>query len=644
MKPILTSILFLLFITTTHAQKPSKLDSLKNVLAHLPAEGKSFAGDTLRVRVLCEMGEYGENPDSVIWYTKKSLYLGKKCSYSKCDLQNFINEASALKYNGLIYNAIDILTTAKLLAEKEKKYFYVGVIDRSIGNCYLWSKEYEFAQGHYLQAMKIFKKLSLFEEYADTQNNLAINYIKKKNYIKAIQLLNDCFKYLPYIKGDLSEINFTDNLSLAYSGLKNHKEAIRHSEIAINKYILLRKKKNVQLDLSRGYLMLSANQMNAEMTSEALENLQKAQDLNSNYSGNQIEINQLYYEIYKKKGNTSKALLYLENFREAENKKINIEQDKLTKAYKAVYDLDKEKIQVTLLNNTIEKKEILNKLWIGGLMLTLIFTSILFWGYLRIRKINKEIELQKQEITLLNSDLESKVLQRTHELSGVNKELIKKNFEITEALYKGQTIERKRVAADLHDNLGSTLSAIKWRLEALNPNGLTIKENIIYESIKVMMKDAYNDVRNISHNLYPSDFENIGLIKCLDKLCADINESKRIHISFTNTSEYEMIEKKVAFEIYSICMEMINNTLKHSEATNAQLDLTNNQNTFIVTMSDNGKGITDVDNNNGVGLKSFTERVVKLNGKVNFLKKMPQPFSIQICFVLHTSENGMWEV
>jgi hypothetical protein len=56
MKPILASILFLLFITTTHAQKPSKLDSLKNVLAHLPAEGKSFAGDTLRVRVLCEMG------------------------------------------------------------------------------------------------------------------------------------------------------------------------------------------------------------------------------------------------------------------------------------------------------------------------------------------------------------------------------------------------------------------------------------------------------------------------------------------------------------------------------------------------------------------------------------------------------------
>jgi hypothetical protein len=57
MKSILATILLLFYISTTHAQKPSKLDSLKNVLAHLPAEGKSFAGDTLRVRVLCEMGE-----------------------------------------------------------------------------------------------------------------------------------------------------------------------------------------------------------------------------------------------------------------------------------------------------------------------------------------------------------------------------------------------------------------------------------------------------------------------------------------------------------------------------------------------------------------------------------------------------------
>lgn len=61
MKPILSSILFVFFITITQAQKPFKLDSLKNVLFHLPAEGKSFAGDTLRVRVLCEMGEVGEN-------------------------------------------------------------------------------------------------------------------------------------------------------------------------------------------------------------------------------------------------------------------------------------------------------------------------------------------------------------------------------------------------------------------------------------------------------------------------------------------------------------------------------------------------------------------------------------------------------
>ena len=57
MKLILATTLLLFFTSIIHAQKSSKLDSLKQVLAHLPAEGKSFAGDTLRVRVLCEMGE-----------------------------------------------------------------------------------------------------------------------------------------------------------------------------------------------------------------------------------------------------------------------------------------------------------------------------------------------------------------------------------------------------------------------------------------------------------------------------------------------------------------------------------------------------------------------------------------------------------
>ena len=59
MKSITASLIFSFFFNPVFSQKPSKLDSLKNVLAHLPAEGKSFSGDTLRVRVLCEMGEAG---------------------------------------------------------------------------------------------------------------------------------------------------------------------------------------------------------------------------------------------------------------------------------------------------------------------------------------------------------------------------------------------------------------------------------------------------------------------------------------------------------------------------------------------------------------------------------------------------------
>jgi signal transduction histidine kinase len=641
MKPILASILFLLFITTTHAQKPSKLDSLKNVLAHLPAEGKSFAGDTLRVRVLCEVAsKFKEQPDSTLFYSNLSIKLGRKIKFSTYEVDNLINQAYSYKYKGLNFNSIDLLTEAKLIAEKKKNDLKIARIDRSIADNYLWVSEYKLAEKHYYEAMRLFKKLEEFEEFADTQNNLAVNYNKQKDFIKAINLLQDCFKYLPYIKGEISEISFYENLSLAYSGLNRHEEAIKNAEKALEKYKLLSKKRPLQLELSRSYIILGFNQLRGGYVNDALNSAKLCEMYNSDYNGNQIELNQLYYEVFKAKKDEKKALYFLERYKNAENKKVEVEQNRLINAYKAIYELDKEKIRVIELNSTIQKNDIIQKNSLIGLIISILIACILLFSYVRIRSKNKEIEEQKNEIGQLNSELEKKVLIRTKELSDVNKELIEKNFEITEALLKGQTLERKRVAADLHDNLGSTLSALKWRLEALGSNNLNTKEKEIYRSIKNMMNDAYNDVRNISHNLFPAELESKGLIGALDKLCSDINENGKVHFTINSQGNFTVIIPKMALEIYSICMELITNILKHSKATKAHIDLTITQREIIINISDNGIGVENKNILNGHGLKNITNRVKMLNGylKVHsqFSLQKANPFSVEVFFPIES--------
>ena len=641
MKPIIATLIFSFFFHPVSSQKPSKLDSLKNVLAHLPAEGKSFAGDTLRVQVLCEMAlKFKEQPDSTLFFSNLSIKLGRKIKFSTYEVDNLIRQAYSYKYKGFNFNAIDLLTEAKLLAERKKDYLKTARIDRSIADNYLWVSEYKLAEKHYYEAMILFKRIKEFEEFADTQNNLAVNYNKQKKFSMAINLLNDCFKYLPYIKGEISEISFYENLSLAYSGLNRHEEAIKNADKALEKYKVLSKKRPLQLELTRSYIILGFNQLKGGHINDALNSAKSCEMYKSDYNGNQIELNQLYYEIYKAKKDEKKALYFLEKYKNAESKKVEVEQNRLVNAYKAIYELDIEKVRVIELNSTIQKNNLIQKNSFIGLIISVLVASILLFSYVRIRSKNKEIEEQQYQIGLLNSELGKKVLIRTKELSDANKELIEKNFEITEALLKGQTLERKRVAADLHDNLGSTLSALKWRLESLGSTNLNTKEKEIYKSIKNMMNDAYNDVRNISHNLFPAELESQGLIGAIEKLCNDINENGKVHFTMNSEGDFALIPPKMALEIYSICMELITNILKHSKATIAQLDLKIINKEIIINISDNGIGLENKGVLKGNGIKNIANRVKMLNGvlktPLSISSHEATKFELQISFPIES--------
>jgi signal transduction histidine kinase len=196
-----------------------------------------------------------------------------------------------------------------------------------------------------------------------------------------------------------------------------------------------------------------------------------------------------------------------------------------------------------------------------------------------------------------------------------NKELLNKNHEIQEALLKGQTIERKRVASELHDNVGSLLSAVRVSLLTLNSGKLPNHDQKVYLQIQGMVENACREVRLISHNLLPEELEKYGLEVALEKMIERLNFSTPIEFTLnTKGLKENQLDRKTAFHLYSICLELINNILKHSAATDAAMTFRKNEKTLELFVRDNGKGLQNY--MKGKGLTSVEERVEAMNGQL----------------------------
>ncbi|MER0439331.1 ATP-binding protein [Emticicia sp. W12TSBA100-4] len=197
--------------------------------------------------------------------------------------------------------------------------------------------------------------------------------------------------------------------------------------------------------------------------------------------------------------------------------------------------------------------------------------------------------------------------------------LQRQNAELQAALLQGQTIERKRVAADLHDNLGSTLSALWLSVDMIDKSKMSEEESAIHQNLRQNLEKAYNDVRLLSHNLLPEELEKQGLSAALHYFVRKINQNSSIKFNLQIDETLAKLDKKVEFELYSICLELVNNIIKHSKATEATLRLhTATSGKVQLTIEDNGIGIFE-NNSDGKGMKNVRARVESLNGFWNLV-------------------------
>lgn len=639
MKKYYYTWMLLLCTIVVYAQSPRKLDSLRTVLATLPPEGRSFGSDTTRVRVLCEMAQ--QMPliqiDSTIKIFEKSLLICQqiKWRFGECMSYYYIGYYQVGKND--LMKGIDYLYKSLAIAEKEHLTFYIARNNKTLGDAYSNLGSYDKATKHLNTSVKIFAALKNKREELLAMNNLGLVYFDKADYKASIPYFRKCLNENKIAQIDNLDDIFLANLGASYREMGNLDEALQE---LIKVEDILKNKPRYQYRrllnlISIANVWISKNTfVKAELLLIKIEELQHKEGTEIS----QKDLYKTYFELYKKTKNTPLALEYYEKYIALYKKLTQQDQQQRIENLQANFDNEKKESEILLLNQNVKQEILLKNIFISGAIFLLLF-AVLFWrNSQKLSKQNKIIEEQRLELQSTNSQLETlnhsleqKVQERTSELQHANETLIRKNEEIVLAMVEGQTIERKRVASELHDNLGATLSAIKWRLEAINGHNLTDKERKIHESTLEMMKGAYSEVRLISHNLLPAELEKGGLKQALEKFIADISSSDKINITHNLEPEAIPNDKKNQLELYGIALELINNVLKHAQAQNVNVALYKQQDNVIFEVSDDGKGIDSQQQSNGMGTKNIENRVQSLNGTISY-KSQPIGLKAEVCF------------
>lgn len=202
----------------------------------------------------------------------------------------------------------------------------------------------------------------------------------------------------------------------------------------------------------------------------------------------------------------------------------------------------------------------------------------------------------------------------------------RKNTELHQQQVKAEITtletERKRVASDLHDDLGPFLSSIKLQINLLNTEDH--EDRTAIREISTQIDGIVEKVRETSNNLMPNILIRKGLVVAIDNFAQRINKTNTLSIKTFFAEDISLDEEKEV-HIYRIFQEGVHNTLRHATATEFEISIEKKESTLHLTMADNGKGF-DYEamsiENVGFGLKNISSRVDVLKGDI-FLDTKP---------------------
>lgn len=204
--------------------------------------------------------------------------------------------------------------------------------------------------------------------------------------------------------------------------------------------------------------------------------------------------------------------------------------------------------------------------------------------------------------------------------------------QLLNAVIESQESERKRIGADLHDEIGGALSAIKLMLNTSKQQDPINLDHI--SSAKQLIDQMIIDVRHIAHDLSPPGLAMFGLHTSLEAFISLINQSDEIEIQLIHEPlmEGQVLSEKTELALFRIITQLISNTLKHAEASLVEISFKPQPNQLEISYTDNGKGfdMSSIAEHKGLGLQNIKSRLQMIEATYTLESALHQGFNMRI--------------
>lgn len=229
------------------------------------------------------------------------------------------------------------------------------------------------------------------------------------------------------------------------------------------------------------------------------------------------------------------------------------------------------------------------------------------------------------------------ISQRRHteeQLLVVQRNELRVREEFSYQLMNAQEHERQRIANELHDSLGQSLSVIKNRAQlALEQVPGSASADAQLQGILRVTTDAISEVRGLAHNLRPLHIEQLGLTAALQQLLEQFAEATHLQIESRIEAIDEVFRAEQVTHIYRLLQEALNNIGKHAQAKHVKVLIERDLHVVRIAISDDGVGFSvHRQQASGLGLNSMTERAHMLGGQVRIVTEPTQ--GTQVLFEL----------
>lgn len=538
--------------------------------------------------------------DSMLYYSEQALLHAKNMTQDRGLTGRVYNELGSYYFLKsqyprcayFYYKALIEIETGKVRTPRAQAQLYANI------SC-LWLNMKEPAQA--LFYLERGEKLALAAHDTNTLirilNGWGSYYTSiKPDTAKAISYYNRSLQLAKQAKDLLQEQIALVNIGNFYERNGQHQKAI-----SLLKGIV------AQSDQLPNYLSVSANVYYAAALCNLFDFATARKHLlyalqETKKSGYNQHLKVIYYLLGKTasvSGNAAATFDYMERSNAIADSITNSSNKQLTYELDSRYQASEKNKQLAHQQLILERQQTgikLRNIWIWAItLITLLLVMALISFY---RNFKRARQLQE---SLINN------LRQTQEINQLRAQI------------KGEESERNRLAHELHDGVMSQLLTMKLNLNLLRNKHTTAIPSDQLSSVLHQLDETAIEVRKMAHNLTPDVLLHDGLSAAVSIYCEKVASNCGLQVTYQVQGEIPKLPPEIELLLYRMVQELLQNTIKHAEASEILVQISCWDDLLSITVEDNGKGFTDEKLNNGIGLEGIRMRVKSLNGQADIV-------------------------